>query len=342
MRRRCSSSVPRLQPEFLERLQSHAWPGNVRELANFMRRVLTLSDTLDIDAGCFETEFQMRRGHVRRTAPAPVAIAAAAGHADSRNWNGCIWKTRWRSPTETGRTPRRCWASACARCATRFASTASAKEVRINGRRLRCCKMLQGYLKVTTDRQQMIVSNMANVDTPGYHTKDLNFQAAMQQVMNEGGQGNATGARVVWRSGLPERPDGNNVNIDRESMLLSQTQLQYQMGVQLMKERIPRAADRNQGWELSMGMFDMMSISASALSAERQRAEVTSANLANAETTHTDAGGPYVRKEVVFSAANASPFQHGVQRAWAIRPAAGGLGAADAGGGRPDAAGDAL
>jgi flagellar basal-body rod protein FlgC len=58
-----------------------------------------------------------------------------------------------------------------------------------------------------------------------------------------------------------------------------------------------------------MGLFDMMSISASALSAERQRAEVTSANLANAETTHTDAGGPYVRKEVVFSAENSSPFR---------------------------------
>lgn len=57
-----------------------------------------------------------------------------------------------------------------------------------------------------------------------------------------------------------------------------------------------------------MGFFDMMSISASALSAERQRAEVTSANLANAETTHTDDGGPYVRKEVVFSSSNSSPF----------------------------------
>ncbi len=57
-----------------------------------------------------------------------------------------------------------------------------------------------------------------------------------------------------------------------------------------------------------MGLFDILSISASALSAERQRAEVTSANLANAETTHTDTGGPYVRKEVVFRAANYSPF----------------------------------
>ena len=55
-------------------------------------------------------------------------------------------------------------------------------------------------------------------------------------------------------------------------------------------------------------LFGMMSISASALAAERQRAEVTSANLANAETTHTARGGPYVRKEVVFSATDPAPF----------------------------------
>jgi flagellar basal-body rod protein FlgC len=58
-----------------------------------------------------------------------------------------------------------------------------------------------------------------------------------------------------------------------------------------------------------MGLFDMMSISASALTAERQRAEVTSANLANAETTHTQDGGPYVRKEVVFGTSGSSPFR---------------------------------
>ncbi|HEY2856790.1 MAG TPA: flagellar basal body rod protein FlgC [Terracidiphilus sp.] len=58
-----------------------------------------------------------------------------------------------------------------------------------------------------------------------------------------------------------------------------------------------------------MGVFDMMSVSASALAAERKRAEVTSANLANAESTHTDEGGPYVRKEVVFSTAASSPFR---------------------------------
>jgi DNA-binding NtrC family response regulator len=51
------SPTPRIHPGFLDRLQSHNWPGNVRELANFMRRVLTLSGTLEFDAGCFEMEF---------------------------------------------------------------------------------------------------------------------------------------------------------------------------------------------------------------------------------------------------------------------------------------------
>jgi len=41
-------------------------------------------------------------------------------------------------------------------------------------------------------------------------------------------------------------------------------------------------------------------LSGSALSAERQRAEVVTANMANAETTRTPEGGPYRRKLVVF------------------------------------------
>lgn len=99
--------------------------------------------------------------------------------------------------------------------------------------------LLQGYLKVTADRQQMVTANIANVDTPGYHTRDIDFQSAMQQVAS---QGNEPGMGLVSRDvqGLPERPDGNNVNIDRESLLLSETQLQYQMGVQLIKAEFHR------------------------------------------------------------------------------------------------------
>ena len=58
-----------------------------------------------------------------------------------------------------------------------------------------------------------------------------------------------------------------------------------------------------------MNLFDSLATSASALSAERQRSEIIAANLANAETTHTEAGGPYRRKEVVFESPTSSTFR---------------------------------
>jgi flagellar basal-body rod protein FlgC len=55
-----------------------------------------------------------------------------------------------------------------------------------------------------------------------------------------------------------------------------------------------------------MSIFSTLEISGSALAAERQRAEIVAANMANAETTHTPTGGPYRRKEVVFATSSVS------------------------------------
>ena len=51
-----------------------------------------------------------------------------------------------------------------------------------------------------------------------------------------------------------------------------------------------------------MNLFGIMQLSGSALLAERQRAEISASNLANAETTRTVEGGPYRRQNVVFQA----------------------------------------
>lgn len=51
-----------------------------------------------------------------------------------------------------------------------------------------------------------------------------------------------------------------------------------------------------------MNLFGAMDVSGSAMSAERLRAEVVAANMANAETTRTASGGPYRRQHVVFAA----------------------------------------
>lgn len=57
-----------------------------------------------------------------------------------------------------------------------------------------------------------------------------------------------------------------------------------------------------------MNLFGMLEVSGSALTAERQRAEVVTANMANAETTRTPEGGPYRRQLVVFRARRMPQF----------------------------------
>jgi flagellar basal-body rod protein FlgC len=56
-----------------------------------------------------------------------------------------------------------------------------------------------------------------------------------------------------------------------------------------------------------MNLFGLMETSGGAMQAERMRAEVVAANMANAETTRTAAGGPYRRQEVVFAADQGDP-----------------------------------
>jgi flagellar basal-body rod protein FlgC len=53
-----------------------------------------------------------------------------------------------------------------------------------------------------------------------------------------------------------------------------------------------------------MNLFGLLQISGTALLAQRQRAEMTASNLANADTTRTVEGGPYKRQNVIFAASH--------------------------------------
>jgi len=80
--------------------------------------------------------------------------------------------------------------------------------------------------------------------------------------------------------------------------------------------------------EEQMNLFAMMETSGSAMQAERMRAEVVAANMANAETTRTASGGAYHRQHVVFAAnANDPEFANSFNAASGT-PASGGLAAA--------------
>ena len=110
--------------------------------------------------------------------------------------------------------------------------------------------------------------------------------------------------------GLVARPDGNNVSMDREGLQLAKSQLQFKLGVQLLKHEFSGVMSAiHVDGEITVNFFGVMDVSASALQAERVRAEVVASNMANAETTRTPEGGPYQRHHVVFEAQDGGSFQ---------------------------------
>ncbi len=95
---------------------------------------------------------------------------------------------------------------------------------------------LEQFLSLTNRRETLIAGNMANLDTPGYRTRDVDFEHTMKQVLS-GAPESQVSTPVRYVNGLMERPDGNNVDMDRESTLLAEAQLNYQVGTQLLKSR---------------------------------------------------------------------------------------------------------
>jgi len=78
-------------------------------------------------------------------------------------------------------------------------------------------------------RQRSIAENVANIQTPGYHAKRVEFEDALAHAVSTG-SGAATG--TVARSLEPTREDGNNVNLDEETLLNVETNLRYQLATQ--------------------------------------------------------------------------------------------------------------
>jgi flagellar basal-body rod protein FlgB len=80
-------------------------------------------------------------------------------------------------------------------------------------------------------RQKLVASNIANADTPGYHTRDIDFQSEFQSAAG-------FSPNVVEVTGLPVKNDGNSVSIDREARLLSENAMRFQMASTLLRSQI--------------------------------------------------------------------------------------------------------
>lgn len=95
---------------------------------------------------------------------------------------------------------------------------------------------LARYLDMASEQMKLTAGNMANVDTPGYKTQGFDFeQEFARQMHKSGGDTSAATPQVQEVDGLVSRPDGNNVSMDREGMQLAKSQLQFRLGVELLK-----------------------------------------------------------------------------------------------------------
>jgi len=90
---------------------------------------------------------------------------------------------------------------------------------------------LEGYLDALSSRQKLVARNIANADTPGYKTQDIDFQSELNK---------AAGSypTIVEPEGLPTKNDGNNVNLDHQARLLAENDIRFNIATQLLRGNI--------------------------------------------------------------------------------------------------------
>jgi flagellar basal-body rod protein FlgB len=77
-----------------------------------------------------------------------------------------------------------------------------------------------------SSRQKAIANNVANVETPGFTASQVNFESSLAQAISSGDPTTTTVSTSSTTD--PAGPNGNNVNIDDQTLALAQTNLQYE------------------------------------------------------------------------------------------------------------------
>ncbi len=114
--------------------------------------------------------------------------------------------------------------------------------------------VLERYLDLSLLELKYTAQNMANIDTPGYKTVGFDFAGEMERSLHGMLAGQTKNGvarkpvsvgspRVGLVDGLLERPDGNNVSMDREGMNMAEAQLQFRTGIELWKRETARVMD---------------------------------------------------------------------------------------------------
>ena len=103
---------------------------------------------------------------------------------------------------------------------------------------------LTSYMDLAAAQLKATASNMANVDTPGYRTVGFDFEAEMRGALSQTATPHGSDSPQLQEvDGLLARPDGNNVSMDREGLVMAEAQLKFRTGVELAKREYSRVLD---------------------------------------------------------------------------------------------------
>jgi flagellar basal-body rod protein FlgB len=95
---------------------------------------------------------------------------------------------------------------------------------------------LEAAMRGSSLRQTLLTSNLANVNTPGYQRRDVDFHAALRAAEASGSVADV-GFQPTVETGHVMRPDGSGVDPDQESAALAENALDYQALVQVAEAR---------------------------------------------------------------------------------------------------------
>ena len=82
-------------------------------------------------------------------------------------------------------------------------------------------------------RQNAIANNISNIETPGYQARKVKFEEALSSAVAHG-QSPSTVSPSVQNSLEPTRLNGNNVNLDEETLSHVDTMMRYQLAIRAM------------------------------------------------------------------------------------------------------------
>lgn len=96
---------------------------------------------------------------------------------------------------------------------------------------------LETALRGAGFRQTLLADNMANVNTPGYQRKDVDFHSALREAQASGESLEDLSFGATVESNRTVRVDGNGVDADQEAAALATNALEYQALVQVAGAR---------------------------------------------------------------------------------------------------------